>query len=75
VAGKEREAEGEVGAGEDGEGLDEDVGDGLITRQVRVELVPAMPLSAKGLVGVTCAAAAVGGFFQIELIMKLQWAE
>jgi hypothetical protein len=75
VAGKEREAEGEVGAGEDGEGLDEDVGDGLITRQVRVELVSEMPSSAKGLVSVTCIAAAADGFFQIELIIILQWAE
>lgn len=31
--------EGEVGGGEDGEGLDEDVGDGLVAREVRVELV------------------------------------
>jgi hypothetical protein len=41
------EAQGEVGAGEDGEGLNEDVGDGLVAGQVWVELVPAMsPLSA-----------------------------
>lgn len=39
VHGQQREAEGEVRAGEDGEGLDEDVGDGLVAREVRVELV------------------------------------
>jgi hypothetical protein len=42
VAGEEREAERKVRAGEDGEGLDEDVGDGLIAREVRVELVSAI---------------------------------
>ena len=40
--GKEREAEGEVGAREDGESLDEDVRDGLITSKVWVELVAAV---------------------------------
>jgi hypothetical protein len=39
MAGEEREAEGKVGTGEDGEGLDEDVGDGLILGEVWVELV------------------------------------
>lgn len=39
---EEREAEGEVGAGEDGEGLDEDVGDGLVAGEVGVELVAAV---------------------------------
>lgn len=39
ICGKEREAEGEVGVGEDGEGLDEDVGDGLVSVEVWVELV------------------------------------
>jgi hypothetical protein len=43
---EEREAKGEVGAGEDGKGLDEDVCDGLIAREVRVELVPIVPWSA-----------------------------
>jgi hypothetical protein len=31
VWGEEGQTQGEVGAGEDGEGLDEDVGDGLVT--------------------------------------------
>ena len=39
MAGEESEAQGEVGGGEDGEGLDEDVGDGLVTGEVGVELV------------------------------------
>jgi hypothetical protein len=39
VGGQEREAEGEVGAREDGERLDEDVGDRLVAGEVRVELV------------------------------------
>ena len=37
--GEERQSQGEVGAGEDGEGLDEDVGNGLVTGEVGVELV------------------------------------
>ena len=37
--GEERQTQGEVGAGEDGEGLDEDVGDGLVAGEVGVELV------------------------------------
>lgn len=41
VHGQQRQAEGEVWAGEDGEGLDEDVGDGLVAGEVRVELVAA----------------------------------
>jgi hypothetical protein len=36
---EERKAEREVGAGEDGEGLDENVGDGLVAGEVWVELV------------------------------------
>lgn len=36
---EEVEAEGEVGGGEDGEGFDEDVGDGFVAGEVRVELV------------------------------------
>lgn len=36
---EEGKAQGEVGAGEDGESLDEDVGDGLVTGEVWVELV------------------------------------
>ncbi len=39
VRGEEVQAEGEVGGGEDGEGFDEDVGDGFVAREVRVELV------------------------------------
>ena len=37
--GEKRETKGEVGAREDGESLDEDVGDGLVTGEVGVELV------------------------------------
>ena len=37
--GKERETQGEVWTGEDGKCLDEDVGDGLVTGKVGVELV------------------------------------
>ncbi len=37
--GQQGQAEGEVRAGKDGEGLDEDVCDGLITGKVGVELV------------------------------------
>lgn len=47
VAGQERQAKGEVGAGEDGKGLDEDVGDGLVAGEVRVKLVAAMPWLAR----------------------------
>ena len=47
MAGEEGEAEREVGRGEDGKSLDEDVGDGLIARKVRVELVPIILLSVK----------------------------
>lgn len=39
MAGEEGEAKGEVGGGEDGKSLDEDVGDGLVTGKVGVELV------------------------------------
>jgi hypothetical protein len=39
VCGKERKTEGEVGVREDGERLDEDIGDGLVTCEVGVELV------------------------------------
>ena len=39
MGGEEVQAEGEVRGGEDGEGFDEDVGDGLVAREVRVELV------------------------------------
>ena len=42
---EERQAEGEVGAREDGEGLDEDVGDGLVAGEVGVELVAAVSWS------------------------------
>jgi hypothetical protein len=42
VAGEEREAKRKVRAGEDGEGLDEDVGDSLVAGMVRVELVSAI---------------------------------
>jgi hypothetical protein len=46
MAGEEREAERKVWAGEDGEGLDEDVCDSLIAGEVRVELVTVVPWSA-----------------------------
>lgn len=39
MRGQEVEAEGEVRGGEDGEGFDEDVGDGFVAGEVRVELV------------------------------------
>ncbi len=39
VRGEQVQAEGKVGGGEDGEGFDEDVGDGFVAREVRVELV------------------------------------
>lgn len=39
VGGEEVEAEGEVWGREDGEGFDEDVGDGFVAGEVRVELV------------------------------------
>jgi hypothetical protein len=65
--GQQRQAEGEVGAGEDGEGLDEDVGDGLVAGEVRVELV------AVGMWSVvadeeSCAQQRAGCCVQIELI-------
>lgn len=34
------ECEGEVGRGENGKGLDEDVGDGLVFGEMGIELVP-----------------------------------
>ena len=36
---EEVQAEGEVGGGEHGQGFDQDVGDGFVAREVRVELV------------------------------------
>lgn len=48
MAREQGKAEREVGGGEDGEGFDEDVGDGLIAGEVRVELVPDALLSVKG---------------------------
>ncbi len=45
--GEKRKTQGEVGAGEDGKGLDEDVGDGLVTSKVRVELVPTVSWSVR----------------------------
>lgn len=47
VPGQQRQTQGEVGTGEDGQRLDEDVGDGLIARKVRVELVAAAAWSAR----------------------------
>lgn len=47
MCGEEREAEGESWRGEDGESLDEDVGDDLGLEEVRVELV-AIASSATG---------------------------
>jgi hypothetical protein len=63
MARKKRETEREVGAREDGEGFDENVGDGLVTGQMRVELVSAMPLSVNEQAVVTCTAVEVDGFF------------
>lgn len=34
------QAEGEIGRREDGERFDEDVGDGLVAREVGIELIP-----------------------------------
>lgn len=39
MCGEERKTKGEVGVGEHGQRLHQDVGDGLVTREVRVELV------------------------------------
>lgn len=76
MAGEEGEAEGEVGAGEDGEGLDEDVGHGLIAGEMGVELVAAMPMSAYHSCIELCAVrCSQWCCFQIELIIQLQWAE
>jgi len=50
VWGKERETEREVGAREDGESLDEDVGDGLIAGKVGVELVATFSRLVRGMV-------------------------
>jgi hypothetical protein len=47
VAGEEREAERKVRARKDSQGLDEDVCDGLIAGEVRVELVSVMLWSAE----------------------------
>lgn len=67
VDGQQRQAEGEVGAGEDGEGLDEDVGDGLVAGEVRVELVAAAMRSV--MAGKDSGAQqSVAGCVQIELI-------
>ena len=46
--GEKRETEGEVGTREDGESLDENVGDGLILGKVRVELVAGVSMLARG---------------------------
>lgn len=42
VRGQKRQAEAEVWGGEDGQGLDEDVGRRLVAGEVGVELVPVM---------------------------------
>jgi hypothetical protein len=69
VWGEEREAQGEVGAGEDGESLDEDIGDGLVTGQVWVELVAAVSWSVR--CNDTWGAVMVSGeSCQIELIIN-----
>jgi hypothetical protein len=72
VAGKERETEREVGAREDGERLDEDVGDSLIAGKMRVKLVSTVPLSVRSPQIVQCEKVAVDDV-QIELIIQLQW--
>lgn len=58
MAREEGEAEREVGAGEDGEGLDEDVGDGLVAGEVRVELVAWVVVSTRSQL---CVDDSVGG--------------
>lgn len=45
---EERQSEREVWAREDGEGFDEDVGDGLVASEVRVELVAVRSWSVDG---------------------------
>lgn len=40
VWGEEVQAEGEIGRREDGECFNEDIGDGLVAREVGVELIP-----------------------------------
>jgi hypothetical protein len=68
VAREQGEAEREVRAGEDGEGLDKNVGDGLIAREMRVELVSAECVLAQARNSVADRAVVVCGV-QIELIM------
>jgi hypothetical protein len=70
---EKREAEGEVGPGEDRESLDEDVGDGLVASEVRVELVAAVSWLA-GCNEDTESIIVVEESCQIELIIRLQWA-
>jgi hypothetical protein len=73
VSGEKREAKREIRVREDRERLDEDVGDGLITGKVGVELI-----SRKLVSGMDkkwyCKRSEIL-HFQIELIMKLQRAE
>ena len=70
---EKREAEGEVGAGKDGEGLDENVGDGLVASEVGVELVAAVSRLA-GCSEDTESTIVEVERCQIELIIRLQWA-
>lgn len=74
--GEERETQGEVGARKDGESLDEDVGDGLVTGEVWVELVAAVPwlVRCKADSGGTIAMARES--CQIELIINFSgWGD
>lgn len=48
VRGEEVQTEGEIGRREDGERFDEDVGYGLVPREVGVELVPVTPTRKEG---------------------------
>jgi hypothetical protein len=72
VGGEEGQAQAEVGRGEDGEGLDEDVGGRLVAGEMWVELVAAeVNASAKSSTGmysqlIRCA----GKVYQIELIKQ-----
>lgn len=73
---QQREAEGEVWAGEDGESLDEDVGNGLVAGKVRIELVAAQIWSVAMLADYAVRVTVSGGAaIQIELIIELQWEE
>jgi hypothetical protein len=75
VAGQQGKAEREVWAGEDGEGLDEDVGDGLVAGEMRVELVAEYNALAQARSGITDRVVVVCDI-QIELIINFKgWGD